>query len=356
MKPTTFSGHIYLFYAFDIGDDIQLDMIKEDKSIIRKPLNDSKYFKNYHTPLAIELPQPLQTSNCDSVKIYNFGVVTLRYKIPFSDTLTLENLKQELIDIVYAYNERAIEDAHTIFKKIQKAIKQPQFYHLSNVYVVIQVDPTVAHYDGSELKEAFGHEIASLVRFEKARLSTHLKDEILADSFGYYKGDLLVIDTEAAFVYDADYGDLIDIFEFANIQQLELQYFDKLLDHQLNLIYNRKVGKLPISAYLPFWGTLKNDPVGELGKLKADISVIIERVSNNIKLAGETYASEVYTVLSEKLDLQKWHESLQKKLDIVHDIRSVYANKVDVIREDILSVLIIILIMIELIVAIVRIH
>jgi len=356
MKSNIFSGHIYLFYAFDIGDDIQLDMIKDDQSIIKKTLTDSKYFKNYHTPLTIELPQPQETNNCDSVKIYNFGVVTLRYKIPFSETITLEKLKQELIDITYAYNERAIQDTHAIFKKIQKAIKQPQFYHLSNVYVVIQVDPKTALYEGSELKETFGHEIASLVRFETASLSTHLKNEILASSFGYYKGDLLVIDTEAAFIYDEDYGDLIDIFEFANIQQLELQYFDRLLDNQLNLIYNRKVGKLPMSAYLPFWGTLKNDPVGELGKLKADISVIIERVSNNIKLTGETYASEVYTVLSEKLDLQKWHESLQKKLDIIHDIRSVYANKVDVIREDILSVLIIILILIELIVAIIKIN
>ena len=48
-----------------------------------------------------------------------------------------------------------------------------------------------------------------------------------------------------------------------------------------------------------------------------------------------------------QFDLRSWQKSINKKLNIIKDIRYVYQNKVDANREDLLSVLIIILIMIE---------
>ena len=163
---------------------------------------------------------------------------------------------------------------------------------------------------------------------------------------------MIIIDTEAAFIYDDEYEEVLDLFEFANMQQLELQYFDRVLDQQLNVVYEREIKKLPLLSYLPFIGALKSDPVGDLGKLKVDISVITERLENSIKLAGEAYYSELYSLLVEKLDIANWKESINRKLDIIIDVRTVYENKVDALREDLLSVLIIILIFIEVLVAI----
>ena len=53
--------------------------------------------------------------------------------------------------------------------------------------------------------------------------------------------------------------------------------------------------------------------------------------------------------MTNKLDLNNWRESLNRKLEIIKDIRTVYENKVNAIREDLLSVLILILIFIEMI-------
>ena len=47
-----------------------------------------------------------------------------------------------------------------------------------------------------------------------------------------------------------------------------------------------------------------------------------------------------------------WRASINKKLNIISEIRSVYQHKIDAIREDLLSVLVIILIFIELVVGI----
>lgn len=343
-----FTGHIYIFHAFDVGDDINLEKVKSQHLIMRRPLAYSKYFKNYHIPLAIELPHPHASSHCENAKLHNFGVITLRYKIPFSSTL--DEVKSAITHIEDEYHDQSVGDASAIFKKIKTAIKQPRFFHLRKSYVLIQINPT--EQDALQLKEQYGSTIASMLRFETEFLSEYKKNEILESAIGYYRGDLILIDTDAAFMYDDEYEDVLDLFEFANMQQLELQYFDRVLDQKLNTVYEREVKSLPIKAYLPFWGTISNDPVGELGKLRVDISVITERLENSIKLVGEPYYSELYALLVEKLDLKNWKESIQNKMTIIHDIGSVYQSKVDIIRQDVFSVLIIILIFMEFIVGI----
>lgn len=201
-------------------------------------------------------------------------------------------------------------------------------------------------------KQTFGSMIASMLRFETESLSEIQRDEILEASMGYYRGDLIVIDTAAAFVYDAEYSETLDFFEFANIQHLELRYFDRVLDQFLNAIYEDKVRKLSPKMYIPFFGTLTSSPVDELNKLRVDISVITERLESSIKLVAEPYYSELYALLQDKLDLKNWQEGIEKKLSIIQDVRTVLQHKVDGAREDILSVLITILIMIEVMLAI----
>ncbi|MFA6065912.1 MAG: hypothetical protein WC707_01900 [Candidatus Babeliaceae bacterium] len=345
-----FTGHIYIFHSFDVGDDINLDYVKQHNLITRHQMIHSKYFKNYHIPLAVELPSQQQSIHAEIAKLHNFGVITLRYKIPFNSTL--QQLRTDINDIDDAYHNQSVSDAGAIFKSVKSAIKQPRFFHLRKSYVLIQVNTQPDIFDAIKIKETYGNIIASTLRFETETLSEYQKNEILETALGYYRGDLIIIDTEAAFVYDDEYEEILDLFEFANMQHLELQYFDRVLDQKLNAVYEQEVKTLPIQAYLPFWGTIINDPVGELGKLRVDISVITERLENSIKLVGEQYYSELYSLLVQKLDLTNWKESINNKLSIIHDIGSVYQNKVDVMRQDVFSILIIILIFMEFIVGI----
>jgi len=347
----TFSGNIYLFHAFDLGDDINLELIRETNALNQKPLTLSKYFKNYHIPLAVELPHQQINTACSSVKIHNFGAVSLTYTIPFNDTL--RNVRKGLEPLVNQYQEQSISDISAIFKKIKQHIKKPTFFHTRSSYVLIQVNPNEEYFtDMVQLKEVYRNVIASMLRFETETLSDAQVEEILESAMGYYRGDLIVIDTSAAFAYDSEYAELLDFVEFANIQQLELRYYDRILDQQLNVMYEGKVRKLSPKAYIPFIGTMTRGPVDDLGKLRVDISVITERLEGSIKLVGEPYFSELYELLQDKLGLKGWRDGIDRKLNIIGDIRSVFQHKVDAAREDLLSVLIIILILIELIIGI----
>ena len=344
-----FDGSIYFFYAFDVGDDIDFEQVRTAPGLSTSKANLSKYFKNYHRPLQInssELP-----NECISVKVHSFGALSLTYRVPFSSTLA--HVQARLDHLEDQYNEYALAHAQIVFKKIRGFITKPKFYHTRSSYVTIQVEP-VPQIDAVTFKERYGGIIASSVRFEVETLSEFQKNEILDTAIGYYRGDLIVIDTDAAFVYDDEYQEILDFFEFANVQQLELQYFDRVLDQQLNSIYEGKTQGVPFRAYLPFVGTLLKGPVDELSKLKVDISVITERLESSIKIAGEPYFYELYSILVDKLDLKGWRDSIDKKLAIVKDASSVLQKKIDSVREDLLTTLIIILIFIEVLVGLLR--
>ncbi len=342
-----FTGNIFIFHAYDVGDDIDLEAVEKSHVLIQQSLLLPKYFKNYHTPLEVELPHPHQTSACWSTKIHSFGAISLTYKIPFH--ATLDEVRKEINDIEAKYQEQSISDANTAFKKLKPFITQPRFFHLRNSYLVVQIMPNPA-IDIVTLKQRYGSIIASILRFETESLSEYQKNEILESAMGYYRGDLIIIDTEAAFIADDEYEEIIDLFEFANIQQLELQYFDRVLDQQLNTIYERKIRPAGLKAYMPFIKTKSDEAVEALGQLKVDISVITERLESSIKLVGEAYFSDMYAMLVNKLDLQNWKESIDRKLEIIKDVLTIYQNQTESRREDILSVLIIILIAIELVI------
>jgi len=349
-KETTdhiFSGNILILWAYDVGEDINLQKVEESRDIIKTPLQLPKHFKQYNVPLAVELPRPRAHSYCIGSKIYNFGAISLTYKIPFTDTL--ENLRVNCNELANKYQEQSVIDAQSIYKKIEPFIIQPKFFQTNASYVIIQVDPQPTALDLTQLQKTYGSTIASTLRFETEILSEFQKNEILDSAIGYFRGSLIVIDVDAAFVYEEEYHDIIDLFEFANIQQLELRFFDRLLDQQINTIYERKETTLSWGAYLPFFGTFFSDPVGQLSKLKADISVITERLESSIKIAGEPYYSEIHNVLVDKLDIKNWHDGIDRKLKIVEDVQTVFQQKIDANREDLFSILIIILIFVELI-------
>lgn len=347
---SVFNGNIFIFHAFDIGDDISLEKLRKSRAIGTVPLQLPKYFKNYHIPLAVELPHPHESTKLMSCKIHSFGAVSLTYKIPFSESL--ESLRKQFNDIHNQYLEQSITDARSVFNKIQNNVAKAHFFQTQSHYVVIQVDTLPGGINVQQLKEKFGGIIASTLRFETQTLSEFQKNEILEGATGYFRGDLHIIDTDASFIYDAEYMEILDLFEFANIQQLELQYFDRVLDQQLNKIYEGEGKKVSLLASIPFLGAPYSDPVGALGKLKADISVITERLEGSIKLAGEPYIAELYDLLSEKLDRKNWQLAIERKLNIIHDIQRTHQHRIEVFREDTLSALIVLLIFIELVVGI----
>lgn len=357
-----FNGNIFLFYAFDVGDEIDLNKIKKNRLVSTKDFIASSYFKNYHIPLFFdveslyEIPKTGEQfvkhdSACISSKVHHFGVLSFYYKISFKSSL--DKLKTTLIDVKKEFDVRAFNDAKKTFNKTQVAIKKPRFLNLGSSYFAVQVEP-LAGVSTEEYKSYYAGKIASLLRLETLRLSGYQERDVLAATTGYSGQDMIIIDSEGSFIYDHEYFDTLEFFEFANILQLELKYFDKLLDDKLNFFYAQQSFNVPIAAYIPLLGERFNSPVSMLAQLRVDISVITERLDNSIKMAGEAYYMRVFSMLREKMGLSGWRTSINRKLDIIHDLYSVYQDRLDVVHEEILTLVIIILIAMEALIAFLR--
>lgn len=344
-----FSGTVYLIYTFDFGDDIELKKVSKLSKIHTLSRDWPKYLKSHHKPLTIELPSVSGTKPLYA-NLHHFGALSIVYHVPFKGTLA--TLRDKLNNLDAQYQKQSVEDAHHFFKKIKRTIEQPKFFHQRDAYIVMTIQPN-PNVTAKDLREKHGSLLASTLRFETANMSQYQLEDILKSATGYYRDDLVIIDTEAAFVYDNNAEELLDFFELASMQRLELRYFDKLLDSKLDQIYNHALQKPSLKNCLPFVG-LMYDPLDELSRLKVDISVITERLGNSIKTVGEVYYSEIYDLLSEKLELHSLRKAIDKKLSIAKEVRTIYQYKVNSIREDILSVLIIILIFTELIVGLIK--
>lgn len=346
----TFSGIIYFFYAFDVGDDINL---AEAEKLLKPMIHQRswpKYLTSYHRPLCVDLiPADQSRPRPHYVNIHPFGAISVVYAVNFKGTLT--SLRDKLADLDAQFQEQAIQNALKIYNSIKPHVGKANFFHQKNSYLVITIEPQPEKIATTVLREKYGPVIASTLRFEKSNISSFQLEDILESATGYYREDLVIIDTEAAFVYDKEHQDLLDFFELATIQQLELRYFDKLIAQKLDVLYDKALQTPSFRNCLPFIGTLY-DPISELSRLKVEISVITERLGNSIKTVGEVYYSEIYELLVEKLDINPLRHSVEKKLAILQEVQTLYQHKVNTIREDTFSLLITILIFIELLVAI----
>jgi uncharacterized Rmd1/YagE family protein len=111
---------------------------------------------------------------------------------------------------------------------------------------------------------------------------------------------------------------------------------------------------VPFKAYIPLVGQRLELPVSRLTQLRVDISVITERLENSIKMAGDEYYSKFYSMLVEKMSLKEWRDSINRKLNIIHDLYTVYQDRLDAIHDETMTLVIIVLIAFEAFLAFMR--
>lgn len=135
---------------------------------------------------------------------------------------------------------------------------------------------------------------------------------------------------------------------------LELQYYDRLIDDRLNYFYGQQSYKVPFSAYLPLIGERFDSQISRLANLRVDISVITEQLESSVKMTGDAYYLNFYSMLVEKLYLKDWRDSINRKLRIIQDLNTIHQDRLDTIHEETLTVVIIVLIALEAFIAFMR--
>jgi hypothetical protein len=150
---------------------------------------------------------------------------------------------------------------------------------------------------------------------------------------------------------DSDCDETLQIIEFANLQLLEFRHIDNRLDDNLNAAYQ---WTHPVTrSWLPFWRT-PNRPMRLLGELKVEANGLFERTGNVLKLVGDQYLARVYRLLGDRFHLERWEQSIQRKLEVIESIYQVLSDQAATYRTEVLEIVVIILITVEILLAVFR--
>ncbi|MEM2974565.1 MAG: hypothetical protein QW112_03005 [Candidatus Micrarchaeia archaeon] len=354
-------GSIYIYYIFDVASEIHLE--KLEKIMGRKPVESQiecakvtpKYVKYARAPYLLKFgKKALEVEGKKyefevSAKLFEFGVISIRMTLPYSGDLeNLEELSKDFSGNLMLEKE-ATKYVDRIKKEISDAIFKPMDKYFIEDYMIFQVKDFDKPVTAKELLKDKKNTLARILRSEgKVDLSPEETERSLNSNLSYFPDDLVIVDWNAAFVYDPRVSwDTLDVLEYANMELLELMAYDSILDKEMDATYDASTAKRgPLLILSPF-----SSAIHRLEETKLDVIQITEKVENALKLVGDQYLAKVYSAAADAFFLNEWKTSVRRKLEILDSIYSTLYNKVQTERMVVLETLIVILIVFETIVA-----
>jgi hypothetical protein len=367
-KKETLSGHLYVYVAFDWGEEVDLERARrlapaEVRALARRPRTPTSFafkpppLRFALNPQSVILPPQGSISPVSAAaSLFEFGAVSVELVIPLhvSDD-DLRVLAGGLSDPATANSlvASAREMLTPLHQKLLPAIERPQWNaELSEEYFVFAFRPG-RPLDANELLSERAGWLAGLIRLESQTLSADEQREALRLSLRYGGTDLFVADWAAAALLDepAVCVETLQTIEFANLQLLEYRHIDDRLDVSLA----RANGLIQEAARSRLSFIRKQDaPLRVIGELKVEANGLFERTGNVLKLVGDPYLARVYRLLATRFHLREWERSIQRKMDVIESVYRVVSDQNASNRSEFLELVVIGLILLEVLLAIFR--
>ena len=352
-------GICYALFAFDIGLAINLDEAErhvtaiKERGRIRHKARAPHYFE--YRPAPLRLTQETRSldfngyrsSETVEVMLYDFGAVTVIYRIPINGPLDGLLALSE-----YLYENEALltESRHRLdqlMRDIQPAIERPSLSKDVEDYLIFSIEsciPSTVHTFGSSYDSMFAH----ILRSERTPLSDQEIHEATACRISFSRDDTALIDWNAAIVFGHDMDDVRAVLGFVNVELLEMRTLDEQLDRALDQGYDVLTRKSASKSWLP--GS-HEAALSHIGQLQVDSAVLFERVENTLKLLGDQYLARVYRLASQRFHLEAWDASIIRKLQTLESIYGKMSDRATTQRMEVLEWIIIVLIMISIVVS-----
>ncbi|MFN0119147.1 MAG: hypothetical protein ACKV2V_01445 [Blastocatellia bacterium] len=348
-------GHINALFAFDVGHEVSLDKLAAlTPATPAQPLSQRKrapaWMQYARPPHVVDLgaapPLAGQPGRLHAT-VYDFGAISLAFRWPLQTTIdALPELSVTLHQANLETQARARLD--TLLTTIRTAITRPETAPLVEDYFLFVIEEIagIAPVNTAQLLATHGGALARTLQFDTAALSAQQQAETLSRQVSYYEHDLALIDWNAAIVIDHDYEDTVAVLEFLNVELLEARYVDAQLDRRIR-DYARLVrerGGWLIPLHNPY-----KKIIHELAELRAESSLLAERVDNSLKLIGDQYLSRIHNAATERFYLPEWERAITRKLDIIEDFYDVLNDRVHTAQSQTLEIIVVILILIEIV-------
>jgi hypothetical protein len=361
--PWVDEGSVLVYRLFDVADAVDLARAEALVSapasrLVLTRAGSATALEFPRPPLRLELgprraPLPAGPREVQaSAHVYDFGVVSVRYRLPIQAGTSLGALLP-LGEALVARATRALDaaaraDARAVAAALGPALERPHEWEGLETYQVFFLE----RLSGAPARAAalLGEApVAELLLGEPAPapLSSGERQDIAAHLWSYLEGDLAVVHWNAALVVEPTGAeDVPDLLEFATAHLLELRYYDALLDRELHAIYDEieAGGHLVRHILTRRYLALRR----RTAALLLELSEMTERLDNAVKIVGDLHLARLYRGAVRRFRLGSWEEGVLRKQRLLAEVNDLIGDAADTSRAELLELAIILLIMAEI--------
>ncbi len=300
--PLVVRGCCHVYYALDIGFSVDL---KHCAGLMREACEGEAGQRHARAPTYLNLrPAPVHirqtiepirgptfvSENQVSIKIYDFGAVSVEYRVPLAGTFDeIAVLSSELYDNrQFATDARA--RAESLLAAIRPSVRRAQIREEAEDYLIFAI-PSLG--DGRrDLKDILRDNrqvLAQVLSSNTEALSRQQQREELSKRIAYYGDDMTIITWNAALVFGAHMEDVLTVLELANVQLRELHYLDDQLDDSLQESYDIRARASSVKASMQ-----------RIRELMLDGQAFSEAVTNAFKPFPDAFLARIYALASRR--------------------------------------------------------
>ncbi|MFL5261887.1 MAG: hypothetical protein ACJ79L_05730, partial [Anaeromyxobacteraceae bacterium] len=251
-----------------------------------------------------------------------------------------------------ALDAAARREADELGRALAPALEKPHAWEGLETYHVFLVRSFAVPASAPEVLAGAPVDRLLLGETSAVRLSEEERVDVLKHAFSYLEDDLAVVDWNSAFVLEpSGVVDIPDLLEFATAHLLELRYYDALLDRELHDIYDEieaRSGRPRV--FTRRYARLQR----RTAALLLELSEMIERLENAVKIIGDFYLARVYRSAVRRFRLPAWQESVLRKQELLAGVNTLLSDAADTRRGELLEITVILLISWEILYAFLR--
>jgi hypothetical protein len=359
-------GTVYVYRLFDVADAVDLAAAE---AVVSAPKSRLR-LEGAQSSSALEFPRPplhlglgardvLLASGAlaaeASAHVFDYGVISILYKLPIPPGASLAELvplaEELFVEPTPELDHAARREAEELSRALGGALERPHTWEGLESYQIFFVRRFA---DGPlrALDLLARAPIPELLLGETSPvpLSPAERQEVLGHHFTYLEDDLAVFHWNSALVVEpSGVEDIPDLLELATAHLLELRYYDALLDRELHRIYDEmEAGGSPVAnIFTRRYRKLQR----ETAALLVELSEMIERLENAVKIVGDFYLARLYQAAVRRFRLPAWQDTVLRKQKLVADVNDLTGDAADTSRAELLEVAIIALILFEVVAA-----
>lgn len=348
---------VHVLRQIDVGDSIDLDRAAKTleqhdlRTDVAKPLVGPGVVLR-REPLELNLdPVDVRSFRADvRARLFDFGVVAIRFTVQVTDGSgpMLVDFASRLNEASAAFDAKARDIWQELARQLKSAIvpweerDSMQLMEDFTVFVLPSIPPGEL-----EATTVLAHLLTGEPRDRK--LAPSMVHELGRRAIRYYDDDLVIVDFDAAVIVDQDdVTALVDIFEIASAQLLELRFYEGMLSRSLEKL----LGDIR-TARTAAW--LLRSPFRQLAHraalLALELGELSDRLERAITLKGDTYSVQVYREAAARFRLAEANASVEEKVETIGRVSEVLGHEIHTRRDLLLEVLVIVLIAFEVVMA-----